>query len=69
MVNAGFPTTSRYGFEMVHAPAATFFGRESSSIENLQRIQLVGFFANFRLINRNANTCALSRPATREPIA
>jgi hypothetical protein len=26
MVNAGFPTPSRYGFEMVHAPAAAFSG-------------------------------------------
>jgi hypothetical protein len=26
MVNAGFPKPSRYGFEMVHAPAVRFFG-------------------------------------------
>jgi hypothetical protein len=25
MVNAGFPTTSRYGFEMVHAPGGDVF--------------------------------------------
>ena len=39
MVNAGFPTPSRYGFEMVHAPAAPVLRRESSSMENLRRIK------------------------------
>jgi hypothetical protein len=66
MVNDRFPKPSRYGFEMVHAPEGSILARESSSIENLQRIQFPGFFTNFRRIKLKANTCDLSTAVTRE---
>jgi hypothetical protein len=60
MVNDRFPQGPRYGFERVDAPGAAFLPRKPASIENLRRIKSVEFFANFQLINLNANTCDLS---------
>src|SRR4051812_44799701 len=54
MVNVGFPERTRYGFEMVDASNRQ---REPASIENLQRIESVGFFANFRRFKLNAMSC------------
>src|SRR5882724_3981789 len=41
-----------------------FFPANPPSIENLRQIESVGFFANFRRFNFNANTCDLSRAVT-----
>src|SRR5580704_2757365 len=42
---------------------------KSASIENLHRIKSIGFFANFRRFNLNANTCALSTAVSQGMIA
>jgi len=59
MVNAGFPKTVWYGFEKVDAARPVGFGQKSPSIEYLRRIESIGFSANFRRFNLNANTCDL----------
>jgi Family of unknown function (DUF5330) len=69
MVNVGFPGNTWYGFEMVDAPDACHPSHGGASIENLQRIESVGLFANFRQIKLNAITCDLSRTVNQEPIA
>jgi hypothetical protein len=63
MVNVGFPGRAGYGFEMVDEPDET---RKPPSIENLHRIKSVGFFANFRRIKFNANTCDLSTAVSQD---
>src|SRR5260370_29459674 len=40
-----------------------------TSIENLHRIQSLGFSANFRRFNLDANTCDLSTAVSPEPVA
>jgi hypothetical protein len=60
MVNELFLSARPYGFEMVDARTTAILSRISASIENLHRIKSVGFSANFRRINLNANTCDLS---------
>src|SRR5580704_1013521 len=45
------------------------FDGKSPSIENLHRIQSVGFFTNFRRFNLNANTRDLSTAVSQGPIA
>src|ERR1700694_4353383 len=51
------------------ALAARAFAEKPASIENLHRIKSIGFFANFRRFNLNANTCDLSTTVSQEPIA
>jgi hypothetical protein len=63
MVNVGFPERAGYGFEMVDGPDEP---RKPPSIENLHRIKSVGFFANFRRIKFNANTCDLSTAVSQD---
>jgi hypothetical protein len=61
MVNAGFPASRRYGFEMVEARGrGTVIPRDPPSIENLRRIQTFEIFENSHRFNFNANTCDLS---------
>src|SRR3954451_14252628 len=55
-----FEKRSRYGFEMVDAPAATFTIALRASIENLRRIKSFGFFTNFLRFSFNRDTCGLS---------
>src|SRR5258708_39804198 len=50
-------------------PALPFFRVKPPSIENLHRIKSIGFFANFRRINFNANTCDLSAAVSQGSIA
>jgi hypothetical protein len=69
MVNVWFPEQAGYGFEMVDATGASSAGVKPPSIENLRRIQSVGFFANFERFNRDANTFELSTTGSQEPIA
>jgi Family of unknown function (DUF5330) len=69
MVNARFPEPAGYGFEMVDAPNIAFFRAKPPSIENLHRIKSIGFFANFRRFNFNANTCDLSTAVSQGSIA
>src|SRR5450631_1568056 len=45
----------------------TFPGR-APSIENVRRIKSIGYIANFRRFNLNANTCDLSTTVSQEPI-
>jgi hypothetical protein len=63
MVNVGFPEPAGYGFERVDEPDQA---RKPPSIENLHRIKSVGFFANFRRIKFNANTCDLSTAVSQD---
>src|SRR5450432_4114418 len=69
MVNVGFPERWRYGFEMVDARRASISPRRPASIENLHRIESIGFFSNFRRFNLNANTCDLSAAVSQGMIA
>jgi hypothetical protein len=64
MVNARFPATASYGFEMVDAPDAPVFSAKPPSIENLHRIKSIGSFANFQRFKLNTNTCDLSTAAS-----
>src|SRR6266404_3312052 len=45
------------------------FCGKPASIENLHRIQSLGFSSNFRRFNLNANTCDLSTAVSPEPVA
>src|SRR5260370_31604726 len=45
------------------------FCGKPASIENLHRIQSLGFSANIRRFNLNANTCDLSTAVSPEPVA
>src|SRR5260370_42494254 len=45
------------------------FCGKPASIENLHRIQSLGFSTNFRRFNLNANTCDLSTAVSPEPVA
>jgi hypothetical protein len=69
MVNDRFPGRSRYGFEMVDTHFAPITTAKAASIENLHRIKSIGFLANFRCFNLNANTCALSTAVSQGMIA
>ena len=69
MVNDRFPGRSRYGFERVDARHAPITRAKPASIENLHRIHSIGFSANFRRFNLNANTCALSTAVSQGLIA
>jgi hypothetical protein len=60
----GFQSGADYGFEMVDGSEPYIFCGKPPSIENLHRIESVGFFANFRWFNLNANTCDLSTAAS-----
>jgi hypothetical protein len=57
-----FEKRSRYGFEMVDAPAVTFTIAPAASIENLRRIESLDFFTDFPRFSFNADTRGLSRP-------
>ena len=48
--------------------AGAGFTHESPSIENLRRIQFTAFFANFRRINLNANTCDVPKAVSLEGV-
>jgi Family of unknown function (DUF5330) len=63
MVNGGFPARTGYGFEMVDTLDRQ---RKPPSIENLHRIKSDGFFAIFRRIKFNANTCDLSTAVSQD---
>src|SRR5450432_3815389 len=69
MVNDGFPGPVRYGFERVDAQPAAVSPQNPASIENLHRIESIGFFANFRRFKLNANTCDLSTAVSQGLIA
>jgi Family of unknown function (DUF5330) len=60
----GFQNGPGYGFEMVDGSEPCIFARKPPSIENLHRIESIGFSANFRRFNLNANTCDLSTAAS-----
>src|SRR5205814_10166274 len=59
MVNAGFPKTASVWFRKGGCGRGVRFARKPSSIEYLRRIESIGFSANFRRFNLNANTCDL----------
>jgi Family of unknown function (DUF5330) len=69
MVNERFPERSRYGFEMVDVRRTPITLAKAASIENLHRIKSLGFLANFRRFNLNANTCDLSTAVSQGMIA
>src|SRR5882757_2749721 len=60
-----FRKRTRYGFEMVDAPAMTLTIARGASIENLRRIKSFGFFTNFPRFSFNADTYGLSTPVTK----
>jgi Family of unknown function (DUF5330) len=60
----GFQNGPSYGFEMVDGSEPCIFRAKPASIENLHRIESVGFSANFRWFSLNANTCDLSTAAS-----
>jgi hypothetical protein len=60
----GFQSRRSYGFEMVDVSEPCIFCGKPASIENLHRIKSIGFSANFRRFNLNANTCDLSTAAS-----
>src|SRR5258708_20523546 len=66
MVNVWFPGRTSYGFERGDGSNQP---RKPASIENLQRIKSVGFFANFGRFKFNANTCDLSTTVSQGLIA
>src|SRR4051812_31170964 len=69
MVNDRFPARISYGFELVDASDPPILPPKSPSIENLHRIKSFGFFAKFRRIKLNANTCDLSTAVSQGLIA
>ena len=64
MVNVGFPDRDRVWFR--NGGRGPHRSRKPPSIENLHRIKSVGFFANFRRFNLNANTCDLSTAVSQD---
>ena len=60
-----FRKPRRYGFEMVDAPIGAAFCARIAINRKFTANPILGFFANFRRINLNANTCDLSTPVSR----
>jgi hypothetical protein len=66
MVNAKFPASDRYGFEMVDGPKAADCRRGGASMENLRRIKSRVFSTKFLRFNRIAHTSHLVTAVTPE---
>jgi hypothetical protein len=66
MVNAKFPASDRYGFEMVDAPKEADCRRDGASMENLRRIKSRVFSTKFLRFNPIADTSHLVAAVTPE---